>query len=135
MSENELLTEWLDQHIRWPRANNGFDSSLFYNRFDAYPLYPHSRPSAEDLADSMLADLGFRSLQLGTWLGTPDGQMLTAAIEAVSPPFYQPDIELLTEALRLAAATQRNVRLTRLAALGTAGVALLLITSVAGRRT
>jgi methylmalonyl-CoA mutase cobalamin-binding subunit len=59
------------------------------------------------IADALLADAEFRALKLGTWLSTPDGQLVTSAVIALSPPPYQQDIELLTEALQLAAARQQ----------------------------
>jgi hypothetical protein len=63
----------------------------------------------------------FRALQLGTRLNRPDAELITAAVEAVTPPQYREDIELITEALKLAARAQRGEGIGR--ALLTSGVA------------
>lgn len=67
-----------------------------------------SLPSAEGLADELLADAGFRALKLGTWLGAPDGQLISDAVSGVIPPEYQPVFSLTVDPLRLAA--QRQTR-------------------------
>jgi hypothetical protein len=59
------------------------------------------------IAETLLADAEFRALKLGTWLSTPDGQLVTSAVIALAPPPYQQDIELLVDALQLAAAKQQ----------------------------
>jgi hypothetical protein len=56
----------------------------------------------------LLATAEFRAVGLGTWLGTPDGEFFTAAVEAVNPPFYRQDEELLVNALKLAAKMQSD---------------------------
>jgi len=73
----------------------------------AFGWQPPTRAvSAAELAGQLLATAEFRALGLGSWLGTPDGEFFTAAVEAVSPPFYRQDEELLVEALKLAAKMQ-----------------------------
>ena len=64
--------------------------------------------SAEHLAEELFADAGFRALKLGTFLKTPDGQLLAAAVGALAPPPYRQDIALLVQALRLAAGMQQE---------------------------
>jgi hypothetical protein len=66
------------------------------------------RPTAAEIGDAWREETEFRALQLGTWLNTPDGQMIAAAVEAVSPPFYAEDEKLLVAALRHAADHQRE---------------------------
>jgi multisubunit Na+/H+ antiporter MnhB subunit len=92
----------------------------------------HRRPTAAEIGDAWREDAEFRALQLGTWLNTPDGQMIAAAVEAVSPPFYAEDERLLVAALRHAAARQHEEGVqtagrNALIALGVAGMAALLI--------
>ena len=87
------LTDFLDQHVNFPRRVPG-------RVFGWQP--PIERPSAAELAGQLLAIAEFRALGLGSWLGTPQGEFFTAAVEAVSPPFYRQDEELLVDALKLA---------------------------------
>jgi hypothetical protein len=63
-------------------------------------------PPAQELADELLADAGFRALKLGTWLGTPDGQLISEAVARMIPPGYQPVFSLTVDALQLAAQQQ-----------------------------
>ena len=67
----------------------------------------------------------FRALKLGTWLLTPDGQVLAEAVELVTPPFYRADVELLIDALQIAAKQQH--REGRNLALSVAALALFAI--------
>lgn len=69
----------------------------------------------------------FRALQLGTWLSTPDGRLLVEAVELVTPPFYRADVELLVEALQIAAKEQQNQVRKDLAL----GVGVLVLVSIA----
>jgi len=125
MTQKEHLTNWLAESIIWPRMVSEFHTTLFYNRFEDFSAFPQPRPSAEELATELLGIAEFRALQLGTWLGTPEGETVTAAVEAVSPPFYRPDVELLVDALKLAAATQQKAGLKRAIAIGAVGVAII----------
>jgi hypothetical protein len=88
------LTEFLDQYINFPRSGPGpaFGWCL---RGD--------RPSAEELAQDLLGSAEFTALGIGTWFGTPQGRFFADAVEAVSPPFYREDEELLVDGLTLAA--------------------------------
>ena len=78
--------------------------------------YPWSRPYAgwqtlptsEQFAKDLLADTEFRSFQLGTWLGTTDGEVITTAVRMVIPPIYQPEFDLAVDALKLAARMQQQ---------------------------
>ena len=104
------LTEFLAQHVNLPRRVAG-------RAFGWHP--PIERPTAAELAGQLLATAEFRALGLGSWLGTPEGEFFTAAVEAVSPAFCRQDEELLVEALQLAAKMQSgNRRMTGALALG-----------------
>jgi hypothetical protein len=73
------------------------------------PLVP--RPptiSAGDLAGFLLQDAEFRSLQLGTWLNSPDGELIAAAVEAALPPPLNREVRVIAEGMRLAAEAQRR---------------------------
>jgi hypothetical protein len=125
MTQQERLTRWLADNIIWPRIASEFHTALFYNRFEDFSFYPDPRPTARELADELLGIAEFRALQLGTWLGTPEGEMFTTAVEAVSPPFYLSDVELLVDALKLASATQQKDGLKRALAIGAVSVAII----------
>jgi hypothetical protein len=85
----------------WPRR--GFPSFRFHPARTVSEVF-----SAAELAETLFADAEFKALKLGTFLNTPNGQVLVAAVRALTPPLYRPDEELLVEALRLAATKQRS---------------------------
>ncbi len=65
-------------------------------------------PTEDELAQEFLGIAEFRALQLGTWLGTTEGEIITRAVEAVVPVYLRPDIELLVAGLKLAARLQQQ---------------------------
>ncbi len=67
---------------------------------------PNPLPSPEDYARTLFADSEFCALQLGTWLGTTDGEIISRAVAQVIPPLYRPEYELLVNGLTLAAKLQ-----------------------------
>ena len=101
------LTTFLSEFIDgWPRQPASFGG-----------VYPMRRPlvaqqfTPEQIAEQLLASAAFRALRLGTWLSTPKGEFITAAVEALTPPLYQMDVNLLIDAVKLAAkAQQREAR-------------------------
>jgi hypothetical protein len=84
--------------------------------------------SPEKVAEALLADTAFRALKLGTWLSTPPGDVLTAAVTALSPPLHPADADLLVKALAMAARRQHEEAQQKLVAglLGGAAVALVI---------
>ena len=71
-----------------------------------YFLRPNPLPNPEDYARTLLADSEFRALQLGTWLGTTDGEIISCAVAQVIPLPYRPEYGLLVNGLTLAAKLQ-----------------------------
>ena len=71
--------------------------------------YRRPQPSAENLAEAFVTDVGFRTLQLGNWLRSPDGALIEAAVIALLPPAAQPEARLITSALKIAAKQQERV--------------------------
>jgi hypothetical protein len=65
-------------------------------------------PTVEQFAKDLVADAEFRSLQLGTWLGTTDGEVIEAAVGMVIPPIYKPEYDLAVNGLKLAARMQQQ---------------------------
>ena len=112
MATPQQVTEFLVEHVvaGWPRQP-------LYPAYPAYtlaPQYQQYQPpvadgtSPQQLAEYLLASAEFRALRLGTWLQSPDGQLIAEAVEAISPPPLREDIELLVDALTLAAASQQG---------------------------
>ena len=86
---------------------------------------PHQQPPIIELVEFFLNDAEFQALKLGTFLGTPDGKLLTAAVEAVMPPFYTADVNLIVDALIAAGRAQTHVARVRAFTVGGIGAALL----------
>jgi hypothetical protein len=86
---------------------------------------PHQQPPVKELVEFFLNDAKFQALKLGTFLGTPDGKLFTAAVEAVVPPFYAADVNLIVDALTAAARAQTHLARVRAFVVGGFGTALL----------
>ena len=84
-------------------------------------------PSVEQFAGTLVADVEFRSLQLGTWLRSTDGEVIETAVGMVIPPIYKPEYDLAVNGLKLAARLQQQEgqRVAGRVALVTAGASLL----------
>ena len=125
--------QFLDQRVVWPRmpAPYAWGNPAWLRHH--YP-YQQPRPTSEQLAQELLAIPEYRALQLGTWLGTTNGEIITEAVELVTPPFYREDVELLVEALKLAAQlqAQEGQEKAEEIALGAIGVAALVAIGMSG---
>jgi hypothetical protein len=89
-----------------------------------------SQYSAADVAAWLLKDAEFRALKLGTWLNTPDGEIVMAAVTAIAPAPYSEDIQLLADAIQLAAQQQQTeARQKIIAGVAIGGIAALAIGS------
>ncbi len=127
----EHITQFLDRYISdWPRDPYWpWPGHYGVSRLAA----PVARSiTAGGLARSLTANAEFRALQLGTWLNRPDGELIGAAVVAITPPPYGEDIELLTDALKLAAQAQRSEGIGR-ALLATGAAAGLTVLVAASR--
>lgn len=96
-----LVKYLTDYTANWPRQHHA-----------AWAFYTPPPPmadtyKAEDIAESMFAEAAFKAIKLGTVLNTPDGRLLVAAVEALTPLAYAKDVELLVAALRIAAGLQQ----------------------------
>ena len=105
-----LLGDFIDGWPRQPASVGG--------------LYPMRRPpvaqqfTPEQIAEQLLASATFRALRLGTWLSTPKGEFVTTAVEALTPSLYQMDINLLIDAVKLAAQAQQREAREKAASIG-----------------
>lgn len=128
MTKQEDLAQYLDRNIRFPRVPDlyGWPTQLQY---PPVTWYHYQRPTSEELAEQLLDDTEFRALQLGTWLGTTQGQVIAEAVEMVTPPFYRGDVELLVDGLTLAARMQatEGERAAGKVVLGVIGLVAVLI--------
>lgn len=94
----QQITAYLENFTgQWPKYGHAW-----YLQQTAASTY-----TAAQIADMLLADTEFRALKLGTWLSTPSGEFIAAAVTALAPPPYQQDIDLLVAALQLAAHKQQ----------------------------
>jgi len=106
MTKQEQIAAFLDAHITLPRVTEW--AAQGYSWLYGYDYQQPPRPSAEELAQELLGIAEFRALQLGTWLGTTDGELVAGAVEMVTPSFYRQDVELLVAALQRAAQLQQQ---------------------------
>jgi hypothetical protein len=60
-------------------------------------------PPLERFRRELLEDAEFQALNLGSWLGTTDGQIIADAVGTVIPPAYGPAYQLAVKGLTLAA--------------------------------
>jgi hypothetical protein len=63
-------------------------------------------PPLEQFRRELLEDAEFQALNLGSWLGTTDGQIIADAVSTVIPPVYGPAYQLAVKGLTLAAEDQ-----------------------------
>ena len=104
MSKQEQITDFINRYVTGlPRCYGPLRFSL-----TRYGRWNQGRPMSKDVAKEFLDCAEFRALQLGTWLGTTDGEVMTRAVEMVVPMFYAEDVALIVEALTLAAAIQQQ---------------------------
>jgi hypothetical protein len=124
------LAAYFQRHV--PEASYGH-AGYWYNE----PLSQYPTPAdVERLARAFLEDTTFQALRLGTWLGTPDGRVIAAAVRQVLPSPYRPYEQLFVAALIRAAQLQAQGEKAKakkwlVGAVGTGAAATLLF--VAGR--
>lgn len=84
--------------------------------------------SAEDCARALVRDEEFRALQLGTWLNSPDGEVIAAAVQAALPQPYGYEAKVIIEGLQIAAKEQRRQGLKTAGVVSLIGLGGLLLT-------
>ena len=99
---------------------SGYVPGITWQRW--YPL-----PTKEQFAETLLSDVEFCSLQLGTWLGTTDGELITEAVSLVISPTYGPEFAVAVEGLKLAAQLQHQKGKE---SAGKIGLAVLLLATI-----
>lgn len=88
---------------------------------------------ANDFAAALLDDAGFLALQLGTWLNSPDGNLIADAVGRVLPPIYRQEYHLVVEGLKIAAGHQRQAGVQRAVGAGVLGALGLLLWALRDR--
>ena len=101
MPDEEAIAEFLRTSVPFTQP---LPSVWWYGA--SSPISWHPLPTPQELARHWLDNTEIRTLQLGTWLRTTDGQIIVAAVESVLAPGYQQEFELLVDALQLAAEAQ-----------------------------
>ncbi len=101
LAKANKIADFLRRRVTFVQNAYGYPWGRAYARW-------HTLPSPEQFAKDLLADAEFRSFQLGTWLGTTDGEVITTAVSMVIPPMYQPEFDLAVDGLKLAAHMQQQ---------------------------
>ena len=78
-----------------------------------------------ELAEELLEDVGFRALELGGFLSTPDGELIASGVELALPSTDRRVADLAVDALKLAAAKQSELTPLQVGGLVVGGLALL----------
>lgn len=104
MSKQSDLTEYL-QH-RGSEAAYGHPQYWMNHLLPAQ--YAWQPADVEALATYLLQDTEFQALKLGTWLTTPQGEVITWAVSQALPPVYRPYEKLFVQALTRAAELQQE---------------------------
>ena len=87
----------------WPRPPASWDMN-YWNP----PAPIATQHTVRNVAEWLFADAEFKALKLGNWLTTPDGEFVAEAVSMIAPTPYAQDIDLLIEALQLAAKLQQE---------------------------
>jgi hypothetical protein len=110
-ASHQQLVKFIDERLVWPvspplqmRGQSAL-VSVGLQRPGANPVW---FSDAQALGNALAADVGFQALQLGTWLNTPDGDLIATATAQVLPPQYRPEYKFVVDALQFAACKQRT---------------------------
>jgi hypothetical protein len=124
------IADFLRRRVTVVQNTSGYPWGGIYNRWQ--PL-----PNVEQFAKDLVADAEFRSLQLGTWLGTTDGEVIETAVGMVIPPIYEPEYDLAVDGLKLAARLlqQQGQQVASKVALSIVGASLIAAGMVAAGRS
>jgi hypothetical protein len=82
--------------------------------------------SAEDIAAEFAAEVDFGTIRLAGWMQTPDGALITQIVERVLPFPYNYGVDVLAEAVSIAA-RQRTERQRGLTLVGGIGLAVAVV--------
>jgi hypothetical protein len=115
MATGEEVAQFLEEFIQGWQGDPTWQGDPFPFRPQPAMAY---QTSAEDLAGQMFEMVGFRALRLGSLLNTPDGELISAAVELLTPPPHEVDAKLLAEALKIAATKQRTAEREKAVGIG-----------------
>jgi hypothetical protein len=92
------------------------------------PIGAITEQDVDTFARYLLEDVEFQAIKLGTWVGTAEGRIVTAAVELALPPVYRPYTRLFVAALQRAAQLQHEGKKQEAAPwLGVAAGAVVLV--------
>jgi hypothetical protein len=125
-ASQEQIVKFIDERLVWPVSpplqmlGHRAVVSVGFQHPGGDPVW---FPDAQALGNALAADVGFQALRLGTWLNTPDGNLIASATGQLLPPQYRPEYQFVVEALQFAASKQRTAgwqRAVGVAVIGTA---------------
>ena len=111
MTKQEQIASFIEKNFDWPSASAFFREVPLpwaQSEFIYASNSQQARPTAEALAVEFLDNSEFLALRLSTLLGTTQGEIVAQAVEMVSPPPFREDVELLVDALQIAAKMQNQ---------------------------
>jgi hypothetical protein len=100
-----LLTNYLQA-----RTQGTYGLPLFWGQYRLPNPMVFTPADVDELARYLLQDAEFQAIRLGTWLGTPQGELISSVVNQALPPTYRPYARLFEEALTRAAKLQREGR-------------------------
>lgn len=114
------------------RSAGSYGSPLYWSNYQLPSPYALPDADVENFARYLLADSEFELLRLGTWLGSPAGHIVAAAVEHALPPTYRPYAQLFVAAISRAAELQATgqqeaARKLLLGGLATTGVLAIIL--------
>jgi hypothetical protein len=118
MAKQEQIAAFIEKNVNWARANAFYREVPLpwaQSEFIYASNSQRTRPTTEVLAAELLDNSEFLALRLGTVLGTTQGEIVAQGVEMVLPPFIREDVELLVDALQIAAKMQNQKIAGRLA--------------------
>lgn len=100
-----LLTNYLQA-----RTQGTYGQPLFWGQHRLPHSTVFSEADVKGLARYLLQDTEFQAIRLGTWLGTPQGEFISAVVNEALSPAYRPYARLFEKALMRAAELQHEGR-------------------------
>lgn len=98
----------LQQYIQQRAGNASYGHPRFWVNHQLPAMNQVTQQDIDNLTSYLLEDADFRAIQLGTWLGTPEGKEVRVAINKSLPPVYRPYAELFELAVMRAATLQHE---------------------------
>jgi hypothetical protein len=102
-----------------------------YRQWGGGVVWMGRRPTPHELADGLLAEAEAQALALGSFLTTPEGEVIAAGVAMVIPSAYALDYRLFVDALKLASREQQRLGRERAGKVALVAVAALAVFALA----